>query len=300
MNSRSLKPILPLCITIIFTLLLYILLSSAKGFVHKIDPVMLRLHILGIEIPFRYYGMVYFIGFIAIYSTLAFKRNKEGLLKKNEQLELFMFLGFLGMIAGARFFEIIFYDLHFYLKNPLEIIKIWKGGLSFHGALAGVAVVSWIFTRKKQTRFLQVTDTLTMPVAFFLALGRGANFINGELYGTTTTLPWGVQFPGANGFRHPTQIYEAIKCLYIFSTLFWISSKKPKTGTLTFSFLIGYGFFRFLIEFLKNYDQYGYKTLESPALNIAQLLCLLMTAIGISGLIHLYKRRNTDETNINP
>jgi len=154
-----------------------------------------------------------------------------------------------------------------------------------------MALTAWLYSRKKKIHSLDLTDALSLPAAFFLSLGRGANFINGELYGIITDLPWGVKFRGVDGFRHPTQIYEALKNLYLFSGLYWFSSKKPPRGTLTFLFLSGYGLLRFLLEFLKNYNQYGYRTLETPALNMAQLLCLLMCIAGISGLLMSHRKK---------
>ena len=291
MDRKTIRGALPLAATLLFTLTLFILFSRSSGWIHNIDPVMVQFRIFGAEIVFRYYGLVYFLGFTAIYTTLAVARAKGTIDLGQDQVEVFVFLGFLGMIAGARFFEVLFYDPGRYISNPLDILKIWEGGLSFHGALVGVAVTAWLYSRKKKIHFLELTDLLTLPASFFLALGRGANFINGELYGTITDLPWGVKFSGADGFRHPTQIYEALKNLYLFSFLYLCKSRKPRRGFLTFLFLIGYGGMRFTIEFLKNYNQYGYTTLETPALNMAQLLCLAMVVTGTAGMIRIFRKR---------
>jgi len=291
MNKSNCKAALPFSLTVTLTIVLYAVFSSASGIIHNIDPVMLQFKIPGIEISFRYYGLVYLLGFLALYGTLALKRTRGELLPGPDQVEIFVFLGFLSIIVGARLFEVLFYDIHRYLQQPVNILKIWEGGLSFHGALAGMALTAWLYSRKKKIHSLDLTDALSLPAAFFLSLGRGANFINGELYGIITDLPWGVKFRGVDGFRHPTQIYEALKNLYLFSGLYWFSSKKPPRGTLTFLFLSGYGLLRFLLEFLKNYNQYGYRTLETPALNMAQLLCLLMCIAGISGLLMSHRKK---------
>jgi len=296
LNKKHTVALLPLTGTVLLTAILYAIFSGADGFVHNINPVITQFTIFKINIIFRYYGLVYFIGFLTIYVTLARKRALGELQFGTDQVEIFLFFSFLAMIGGARLFEVLFYDIGYYLSNPIEILKIWKGGLSFHGALAGVGISAWLYTRRKKTHFLELTDILTLPAALLLSLGRCANFINGEIYGTMTSLPWGVKFQGAEGFRHPVQIYEALKNLYIFSLLYYFRFRKPPRGALTFTFLLLYGLFRFIIEFLKNYTQYNYKTLETPLLNIAQLLCLIMIASGIIGLIRIYKQQKQPQS----
>lgn len=290
MSPIGRKAALPLLVLTLLTGLALLLLSGANGFLHRIDPVMLRLG----SLEFRYYGLVYFFGFLTIYLVLVRKRASGELAFRHDQAEVLVMFGILCMMAGARLFEILFYNPGYYLANPLETFKLWEGGLSFHGALAGVAFACWRFTRNKPVEFLALTDVLVFPIVLFLALGRGANFVNGELYGIITDLPWGVKFAGVDGFRHPTQLYEALKNLYIFAILYYVRARKPAPGTLSFLFLILYGGLRFLVEFLKNYRQYTYRTLETPFLNIAQILCLLMIAAGILGF-RLRKKRHAEK-----
>ena len=134
MTRNQISAPLPLLLTVLLTALLAAAFSRTPGLVHNIDPVLVRFHILGIEISLRYYGLVYFLGFAAIYGTLAAARARGSLPLGQDQVEIFVFLGFLGMIAGARIFEVVFYDIGRYIKDPLSILKIWNGGLSFHGA----------------------------------------------------------------------------------------------------------------------------------------------------------------------
>ena len=193
----------------------------------------------------------------------------------------------IGTVLGARLFEVLFYNPSFYFGNPLEVLAVWHGGLSFHGGLIGAMLASYIFCRKYNIDYLELADIVSIPLAFGLFLGRIANFINGELYGYETSLPWAVKFQGADGFRHPTQIYEALKNLFIFFILFNLKDKKYKKGTLFFIFITLYGLLRFFIEFLKVPESY---LLGLPT---GQLFSILMFLIGG---IYLIKNGKTIKT----
>jgi len=242
-------------------------------FINNINPAIFS--IFGLEI--RYYGLVYVIGFLLILFILNKQREKLKLSKDDVYDYLFYLIIF--TILGARLFEILFYEPLFYFSNPLQMLMIWKGGLSFHGALSGVVIWTYIFTRKKRLHFYDISDIIVIPVAFMLFLGRIANFINGELVGKITNLSWAVKFQGYEGFRHPTQIYESLKNLLIFFILSFLKNKNLKKGTLTWLFVFMYGTLRFFIEFLKEQTSF---ILGIP---ITQILSSIMIVVGLYFLL---------------
>lgn len=219
-------------------------------FVNNIDPILFSVG--GLEV--RYYGLVYIIGFLLAYYILikAVEKNKINL-TKNDIYDLIFYL-ILGVIIGARLFEVIFYHPAYYINNPLQIFAIWRGGLSFHGGLIGSVLVGFWFCNKKKIRFYELADILVLPLAFALFLGRLANFTNHELVGRITNVSWAVKFRGYEKFRHPSQIYEALKNLFIFFILFNLRNKKFKSGTIFWLFLLMYSFLRFFIEFFRQPD----------------------------------------------
>jgi len=222
-------------------------------FIHNLNPTILSLGPLEI----RWYGLMYVIGFFIIYFFLK-RQIKKGLLKLQEkELDNFMLVVVIGMLIGSRLFAVFVYNPGYYLAHPLEIPAFWKGGLSFHGALLGMLVAGWLWCRKHKFSFLKMCDLVVIPGSLAQFFGRIGNFINGELYGKLTDLPWGVQFPGAQGFRHPTQIYEAIYNLIIFFALLFYYKKNPKTGKVFALFLILYAVFRIVIEFFRDIPMYG-------------------------------------------
>ena len=242
-------------------------------FINNINPAIFS--IFGLEI--RYYGLVYVIGFLLILFILNKQREKLKLSKDDVYDYLFYLIIF--TILGARLFEILFYEPLFYFSNPLQMLMIWKGGLSFHGALSGVVIWTYIFTRKKRLHFYDISDIIVIPVAFMLFLGRIANFINGELVGKITNLSWAVKFQGYEGFRHPTQIYESLKNLLIFFVLSFLKNKNLKKGTLTWLFVFMYGTLRFFIEFLKEQTSF---ILGIP---VTQVLSSVMIVLGLYFLL---------------
>lgn len=216
-------------------------------FYHNLNPVILDIG----PVEIRWYGLMYVLSFIIVYLyARAAVKNKKLKLSLKELDDLMIWL-VAALIIGARLFEIIFYNPIFYLQNPSEIIAIWHGGLSFHGGLAGVLTAGYAFARKKKISFLQLCDIFVVPLALAQAFGRIGNFINGELYGRVTSLPWGVKFQSAEGFRHPSQLYEAAYDIAIFAFLFFQRNLKKPHGYFVAWFLILYPFFRFLTEFVR-------------------------------------------------
>jgi len=159
------------------------------------------------------------------------------------------------------------------------MLAVWHGGLSFHGGLIGAAIAGFIYTKKKKISFYDIADIIVMPLALGLALGRIGNFINGELYGRITNVPWAVKFPDAEGFRHPSQLYESIKNLIIFFALWVIKDKNLPKGFMFWLFVIMYSALRFMVEFFRHPDeQLGFII---GFLSMGQVLSIVMFVIGI-------------------
>lgn len=253
-------------------------------FIHDINPVLLSIG------PFevRYYGLFFVIGFVLAYFILIHLAKKKELnLTKNDIADLFLYI-MLGVVLGARIFYILFYNLPFYLSNPFELIAIWHGGLSFHGGLIGGALGGYYFCRKKKIDFYEIADILVIPAALGLALGRIGNFINGELYGRITDVPWGVKFPDAEGFRHPSQIYASFKNLFIFITLWTIKDKKFPKGFMFWLFVVMYSVLRFTVEFFRQPDpQLGFII---GFLSMGQILSIIMFFVGVFFIFKVYKK----------
>jgi phosphatidylglycerol:prolipoprotein diacylglycerol transferase len=217
------------------------------GFVHNINPVLLELGPLEI----RYYGLVYLLGFLVGYLLLDHYRKKGKLRLSKEDLESYIIYLIVGSIVGARLFHIIFWDISHFLSNPLEIFMLWKGGMSFHGGIFGAVLVSYYFCKKKNISLAKLADLLAVYTAFIFAVGRIANFINGELWGTVTNVSWCVKFQGADGCRHPYQLYSALKRFAVMGVIFILSKRKHKSGFLFWSFIGLVGLGRFFLDFLR-------------------------------------------------
>jgi len=236
----------------------------------------------------RYYGLIYALGFIIIYFMLKYQHKYFKIsLKNHELLDLIMYM-ILGIVIGARLFYVFIYNPVYYLKNPLDIFAIWQGGLSFHGGLIGYIIGTLLYSIKFKKNFLGITDATALPVALSLSFGRIGNFINAELIGTITNLPFCIKYKGIEGCRHPSQIYEAIKNLIIFGILFFTRKKKWKEGTYSAIFIIMYSILRFFIGFYRAPDnQLGYIFIN---LTMGQILNIIMFFLGIVFLIYLYKK----------
>ena len=249
-------------------------------FIHSIDPVLLSIG------PFqiRYYGLFYVIGFIIAYFLINhLAKKKEISLNKDDIADLLLYV-IVGIILGARIFYVFVYNLPYYLANPFEMIAVWHGGLSFHGALIGAVIAGFYFCKKRKIDFYELADIAVIPVALGLALGRLGNFINGELYGRITDVSWAVKFPDAEGFRHPSQIYASFKNMLIFFTLWVIKDKKLPKGFMFWLFLVMYSALRFTVEFFRAPDeQLGFII---SWLTMGKILSIVMFAIG---LFFIYK-----------
>ncbi|WP_243368329.1 prolipoprotein diacylglyceryl transferase [Fundidesulfovibrio soli] len=256
------------------------------------DPVAIGLGPLQV----RWYGLMYLAGFVTGWLLGRRRAARPGSGWTPAMVDDFITWCVLGLVLGARLGYVAFYDLPAYLSDPLAIFQIWNGGMSFHGGMIGLCVVVWIFARKHGKTFLEIGDFLCPLAPPGLFFGRIGNFINGELWGGPTSMPWGVIFPDPRGGgvpRHPSQLYEAgLEGLVLF-TILWIYSAKPRiSGHVMGMFLACYGLFRFLVELIREPDpQLGY--LAWGWLTMGQLLSLPMVLVGVALLL----RRGSAATN---
>jgi phosphatidylglycerol---prolipoprotein diacylglyceryl transferase len=199
----------------------------------------------------------------------------------NEMLDDALFYGALGVILGGRFGYILFYQLGSFLQHPLDIFKIWQGGMSFHGGFLGVLIAMFFFTRKHPQPWLKIMDFVAPLVPIGLGAGRLGNFINGELWGRATHSNFGMIFPQVdNVVRHPSQLYEfALEGIVLFVILWIFSRKQRPIGAISALFLLGYGSFRFLVEFTRQPDEN--LGLLQLGFSMGQWLSLPMIVLGI-------------------
>ncbi len=245
-----------------------------------IDPVAVQIGPLAI----RWYGLAYVTGILSAWWLMKHRATRPASGWTEDQVGDFIFYAALGLVIGGRLGYILFYNFSAYVKDPLAVFKVWQGGMSFHGDLIGGLVACACYARKSGKSFFEVTDRVAPVIPLGLCLGRIANFINGELWGAPTDLPWGVVFPDpAAGDipRHPSQIYEALLEGVLLFAFLWNYSRKPRpSGRVTGAFLIGYGCARFLIEFVRVPDVHlGYLALGW--LTMGQILSVPMLLAGL-------------------
>lgn len=253
----------------------------------QIDPVFLTLG----PLQFRWYGLMYVLGFVATYFIIRSEVKRKKLPLSSDDVSDLVFYGALGVVLGGRLGYILFYNLPFYLSNPLKLFAVWEGGMSFHGGLLGVVTSFAIYACRKKIPFFSIIDMAALCAPVGLGLGRIGNFINGELYGRATNLPWGIVFPNAGTLpRHPSQLYEAfLEGLVLFFIVRIASRNCLATGVAGWSFVAGYGLFRFLIEFVRQPDaQLG--TFFGEVFSMGQLLSAPMFALGCFMVVRLCKK----------
>lgn len=258
----------------------------------NIDPVALSIGPLDI----RWYALAYLAGFLGGWKYGLYMTRLNAPHRPNrDDIDDFMPWAILGVILGGRLGYVLFYQLELYLAHPLDILKVWQGGMSFHGGVIGVIAALFLFSALKKIAVLRLADIFCTAAPIGIFFGRMANFINGELYGRVTDAPWGMIFPGGGDEpRHPSQFYEAgLEGLLLGGILCILLHKKwvrERPGILTGMFLAGYGFFRFIVEFFREPD--FYLGLYFDALSMGQILSLPMILIGAGLVIFAVKRGN--------
>nr|VFK50379.1 MAG: Prolipoprotein diacylglyceryl transferase [Candidatus Kentron sp. TUN]VFK51559.1 MAG: Prolipoprotein diacylglyceryl transferase [Candidatus Kentron sp. TUN]VFK55966.1 MAG: Prolipoprotein diacylglyceryl transferase [Candidatus Kentron sp. TUN] len=255
-----------------------------------IDPIAIQLGPLSIH----WYGLMYLVGFGIAWWLGRLRATDVSRGWQPIALDDLVFYFALGAVLGGRIGYIVFYDFAHFLQAPWIIFEIWKGGMSFHGGMIGVLVTMWWYAHRHGRTFFEVADFIAPLVPPGLGAGRLGNFINGELWGKTTDLPWGVVFPHPRAGllpRHPSQLYEAFLEGAVLFAILWLFSKKPRpTMAVSGLFLVGYGIFRFLVEFIRIPDQaLGYLALDW--LTMGQILSIPMVLTGVGLLFLAYRRQ---------
>ncbi|MDQ6922841.1 MAG: prolipoprotein diacylglyceryl transferase [Pseudomonadota bacterium] len=286
-------------------------------FVHpQFDPVAIQLGPLAV----RWYGLMYLLAFIQIVILGKF-RARQNLLTgwHPRDVDDMLFYGVFGTILGGRLGYVLFYKPFYYFAHPAEMLAIWQGGMSFHGGFLGVLIALWLYARNRNKRWLEVTDFVAPLVPLGLAFGRLGNFINGELWGrvTSATAPWAVYFPqaaaedkawitafpqeaAARGLaaiyervgmlpRHPSQLYEsALEGVVLFALIWLYARNRRPLGAVSGLFLIGYGSFRFLVEYAREPDSFLGKL--ALGMSMGQWLSLPMVVVGVLMMLWAYWR----------
>ncbi len=255
-------------------------------FYNNINPTLL--HIGPFEI--RYYGIIFVLGFVIAYFMLNYLAKERNLKLTKNDIADFLFYIIIGGVLGSRLAIVLIAYPKYYFSNPLEIIAVWHGGLSFHGGLIGAVIAGLIFCKKRKINFYDLADITVIPLALGLCFGRIANFLNSELYGKITNMSWGVNFnnevvDGKPIFRHPSQLYESFKNLVIFFVLWFLRNKKFPRGFLFWLFITMYGLLRTLIEFFR------YSSDAIGPINPGQIWSFPMFVIGLIMLIKLKKKK---------
>ncbi len=264
--------------------------SSALRIIHDFDPILWR---IGELFAIRWYSVPYVLGFLLafLYLRRAVQRDEIPNLD-GERVYYLMYYLMAGVIIGARFFHVFVFEYSRYGFDPLSWIAIWRGGQSFHGALLGAVLATILFTRRYKVAFYDLADRVIIITALALALGRIANFINGEMPGTPYEGPFCVDYSQSRfltdppeGCRHPTQLYEMAKNFVIFGVLStWYGYRRPRPGVIFWSFVGLYGFIRFWLMFIRDESSVW------MGLTLSQILSALMALLGAAALVWLSRR----------
>jgi len=263
----------------------------------NINPIAIKIGPLAIH----WYGIMYLIGFVLAWILGRMRcRHSQGVWNESNMGDIIFYCA-LGVIFGGRIGYILFYNLHYYLHNPAMMLAVWDGGMSFHGGFLGVLVALYFYGRTLSKNLVQMTDFIAPLVPLGLAAGRIGNFINGELWGRFTDVPWAMIFPKdpLQLPRHPSQLYEfALEGIGLFIVL-WFFSKKPRpTGAVSALFLIGYGLARFIIEFFRQPDpQLGF--VAFGWMTRGQELSLPMIILGSIIMLWVYRGTFKRHTEVN-
>ncbi|TXL66185.1 prolipoprotein diacylglyceryl transferase [Zeimonas arvi] len=249
----------------------------------QFDPIAFSLG----PVAVRWYGLMYLVAFALLFllGRARIRAGSPSVPPKFGQrdLEDLLFWGAIGTVLGGRLGYVLFYKPAHFLSHPLEIFMVWQGGMAFHGGLIGVIAAMALYARRRGWRFLQISDFVAPLVPLGLAAGRMGNFINGELWGRPTTVPWGMVFPqvGDGITRHPSQLYQFAGEGILLFLILWLYSSRPRAmGAISGLFLAGYGVMRFLAEFAREPD--AFLGLLGLGLSMGQWLSLPMIALGLA------------------
>ena len=254
----------------------------------EFDPIAFHLGVVAV----RWYGLMYLIGFALglILGRSRIRSNQKSSMSIREFDDLLFYI-VLGVIIGGRLGYSIIYDLGNVIRSPLSVFYVWEGGMSFHGGLIGVCIAILVYASAKQKNWLVLGDFVAPLAPLGLAAGRVGNFINGELWGRPTDVPWAIVFPQSGSFvgRHPSQLYEFFFEGLVLFMILWVFSKRQRpVGVISGLFLACYGFFRFSIEFMREPDQH--LGLLSFGLSMGQWLCVPMIFIGLILVMRAIRR----------
>mgnify|MGYP001113764281 CR=1 FL=1 len=257
------------------------------------DPVALSLG----KIKIHWYGLMYLFGFLAGLMLGKLRARQAWRGWSQQQVEDILFYIVMGIILGGRIGSVLFYNMDTFLADPLYLVRIWDGGMSFHGGFLGVVFALWLFARKHNKHFLAVGDFIAPLVPPGIAFGRFGNFINGELWGRQTDVAWGMLFRhDPDGvLRHPSQLYQmAGEGIALFLILWWYSSKPRPRSAVAGAFLFGYGVFRTIAEFFREPDAHiGF--LAFDFLTMGMLLSMPMIVLGGAMLVYAYRKPVYDQ-----
>lgn len=238
-------------------------MNSLSPYVHHIDPIIGT--ILGVHL--WWYGLSYTLGFLNVYLFLR-RRHNQFDLSPRSAYNLIILLA-IGVLLGGRLVEIVFYEWPFYHEHLRLIPAYWLGGMATHGILLGGLIGTWVFARLHGKSFLSVTDMLAIPGAVIMGVARLGNFIDGQIVGSITAVPWAVKFPDAEGFRHPVVLYDAVKNLLIVAVLMLVKKRQIPQGVRTGIFLFLYAFFRIFVDIFREYPTSLVGLATGQVLNIA-------------------------------
>lgn len=257
------------------------------------DPLLVQIG----PVRFWYYGLAYAIGLLTIHLWVYVRRERLGYDRRDVAWFSVFFAA--GVLAGGRLFDVALYEWFYYGEHPWQIPRLWEGGMATHGVLLGAVVGTALFCRLRNKSFFEVADEVVLPGAVLMALGRIGNHINGEVYGSVTSVPWATRFPYAEGFRHPVALYDGAKNLLIVPILLAVRSVNLRRhgllarGIMLGHFVFWYAFLRIFVDLFRDYDSYWLGVGRGQYFNV------VMAAAGLAIIVAAHRqaqRRETPET----
>jgi len=268
----------------------------------QIDPALVSFDIGGLELSLRWYALAYIAGLLIGWRLMVWLMRRPALWPGDKapmtpaQPEELLTWMVLGVVLGGRLGYVLFYDLGRFIAHPGEIIRVWEGGMSFHGGFAGVILATILYTRRHKLALLQVGDAVALAAPLGLFLGRIANFIKPELWGRVSDVPWAMVFPGAGPEpRHPSQLYEAGLEGLLLGAVMWSLAVKggwlKRPGAVIGAFFIGYGLARSVVENFRQWDPQLGDLVAATGVTMGQILSVPMVLIGLAFLWHAWRRQ---------